>query len=109
MMRLLEPLELAHRTARNRLLFGPHVTNLGWDRSLSERHVAYYERRARGGHLQVRQRPEARPHRRRRPVPPQGHALIRPVLVAGGGDGLWTPDIRRIGLLVRAQIVKPER
>lgn len=31
-------------------MFGPHVTNLGNDdRSFSERHVAYYERRASGG------------------------------------------------------------
>ena len=31
-------------------MFGPHVTNLGEDdRSFSERHVAYYERRASGG------------------------------------------------------------
>lgn len=48
-MRLLEPLALRGRTAPNRLMFGPHETNLGWDRSLGERHVAYYERRARGG------------------------------------------------------------
>ena len=37
-----------HRIAR-RIVFGPHVTNLGTDRAFSERHVAYYERRARGG------------------------------------------------------------
>lgn len=48
-MRLLEPVRLGARRAANRVLFGPHETNLGWDRSLSERHVAYYERRARGG------------------------------------------------------------
>ena len=31
-------------------MFGPHVTNLGDDdRTFTERHVAYYERRARGG------------------------------------------------------------
>ncbi|MPY95906.1 MAG: mycofactocin system FadH/OYE family oxidoreductase 1 [Acidimicrobiia bacterium] len=48
-MRLLEPVRLGGHEARNRLLFGPHETNLGWDRALSERHVAYYERRARGG------------------------------------------------------------
>jgi 2,4-dienoyl-CoA reductase (NADPH2) len=31
-------------------MFGPHVTNLGDDdRRLTDRHVAYYERRARGG------------------------------------------------------------
>ena len=48
-MRLLEPLRLGARTARNRVVFGPHETNLGWGRALSERHVAYYERRAIGG------------------------------------------------------------
>ncbi|HEY5154615.1 MAG TPA: mycofactocin system FadH/OYE family oxidoreductase 1, partial [Acidimicrobiales bacterium] len=48
-MRLLEPLPLRDREARNRVLFGPHETNLGWDRSISERHLAYYERRAVGG------------------------------------------------------------
>ncbi len=34
---------------RNRLVFGPHETNLGRGRALSERHVAYYARRAAGG------------------------------------------------------------
>ncbi len=49
-MRLLEPLALGPRTAPNRILFGPHVTNLGDDdRRFTRRHVAYYERRARGG------------------------------------------------------------
>ncbi len=49
-MKLLEPLALGPRTAPNRILFGPHVTNLGdEDRRYTERHVAYYERRARGG------------------------------------------------------------
>ncbi len=34
----------------NRVMFGPHVTNLGdLDRRLTARHTAYYERRARGG------------------------------------------------------------
>ena len=31
------------------MLFGPHETNLGRGRALSERHVAYYARRAAGG------------------------------------------------------------
>ncbi len=31
------------------MVFGPHVTNLGRNRSLSERHVAYYRARAEGG------------------------------------------------------------
>lgn len=48
-MTLLEPITLAGRTAPNRVLFGPHVTNLGDGRALSDRHLAYYERRARGG------------------------------------------------------------
>ena len=49
-MRLLAPLALGPRTAPNRVLFGPHVTNLGDDdRRYTPRHVAYYERRARGG------------------------------------------------------------
>jgi mycofactocin system FadH/OYE family oxidoreductase 1 len=49
-MRLLSPLGLGPRTAPNRVLFGPHVTNLGDDdRRYTTRHVAYYERRARGG------------------------------------------------------------
>jgi mycofactocin system FadH/OYE family oxidoreductase 1 len=49
-MKLLEPLPLGPRTAPNRILFGPHVTNLGDDdRRFTDRHVAYYERRARGG------------------------------------------------------------
>ncbi len=49
-MQLLTPLTLGSRTAANRVVFGPHVTNLGADdRSIPERHVAYYERRASGG------------------------------------------------------------
>ncbi|NEK59614.1 mycofactocin system FadH/OYE family oxidoreductase 1 [Geodermatophilus sabuli] len=46
---LLDPLVLAGRTAPSRVLFGPHETNLGRRRALSERHVAYYARRAAGG------------------------------------------------------------
>ncbi|MEI8240966.1 MAG: mycofactocin system FadH/OYE family oxidoreductase 1 [Actinomycetota bacterium] len=49
-MRLLEPIALGSATARNRVMFGPHVTNLGDDdRRFTTRHTAYYERRARGG------------------------------------------------------------
>lgn len=41
---------LGQRQARNRMMFGPHVTNLGTDeREFSQRHTAYYERRALGG------------------------------------------------------------
>jgi mycofactocin system FadH/OYE family oxidoreductase 1 len=49
-VRLLEPLTIGARTAANRVMFGPHVTNLGDDdRRYTDRHVAYYARRARGG------------------------------------------------------------
>ena len=44
-MRLLEGWTIAGRTAPNRVMFGPHVTNLGQERALSARHVAYYRRR----------------------------------------------------------------
>ena len=50
MSAVLGALALGSRTAPNRVLFGPHVTNLGDDdRRLTARHVAYYARRARGG------------------------------------------------------------
>jgi mycofactocin system FadH/OYE family oxidoreductase 1 len=49
-MQLLSPVTLGPRTAPNRVMFGPHVTNLGADdRSIPARLTAYYERRARGG------------------------------------------------------------
>jgi mycofactocin system FadH/OYE family oxidoreductase 1 len=49
-MQLLTPVAIGTRTAPNRVMFGPHVTNLGADdRSIPGRLVAYYERRARGG------------------------------------------------------------
>ena len=48
-MQLLDPVTLGGRTLANRLMFGPHETNLGRGRALSERHVAYYARRAAGG------------------------------------------------------------
>jgi 2,4-dienoyl-CoA reductase (NADPH2) len=46
---LSQPYELAGRTLRNRVVFGPHETNLAYRRAMSRRHVAYYARRARGG------------------------------------------------------------
>ena len=47
--RLLDPVTLAGRTAPSRVIFGPHETNLGQGRALSDRHTAYYQRRAAGG------------------------------------------------------------
>ncbi|HEX2783932.1 MAG TPA: mycofactocin system FadH/OYE family oxidoreductase 1 [Ilumatobacteraceae bacterium] len=49
-MDLLSPLRLGPSDASNRLMFGPHVTNLGDDdRRFTPRHTAYYRRRAAGG------------------------------------------------------------
>ena len=49
-MQLLQPLPLGTATARNRVMFGPHVTNLGdQQRRFTSRHTAYYERRAASG------------------------------------------------------------
>ncbi|MGB8650158.1 MAG: 2,4-dienoyl-CoA reductase, partial [Mycobacteriales bacterium] len=48
-MLLTSPLDVAGRTAPSRVLFGPHETNLGRGRALSDRHVAYYAARAAGG------------------------------------------------------------
>jgi 2,4-dienoyl-CoA reductase (NADPH2) len=46
---LAEPVGLGARRAPSRVVFGPHETNLGRLRGISERHAAYYARRARGG------------------------------------------------------------
>jgi mycofactocin system FadH/OYE family oxidoreductase 1 len=45
----LQPVTIGRATAPNRLVFGPHETNLCRGRSFSERSVAYYRRRAAGG------------------------------------------------------------
>ena len=63
-MQLLQPLPLRAAIAPNRVMFGPHVTNLGDDqRRFTARHTAYYERRARGGCgvIVTRQRRRVRP------------------------------------------------
>ncbi|MGB6057371.1 MAG: NAD(P)-binding protein [Microthrixaceae bacterium] len=48
-MKLLEPFAIGALVAPSRVIFGPHETNLGLRRSISQRHVAYYRRRAAGG------------------------------------------------------------
>ena len=49
-MQLLQPISLGGVTASNRVMFGPHVTNLADEhRSFTPRHTAYYARRAAGG------------------------------------------------------------
>lgn len=49
MPNLVDAVTIAGRTAPSRVVFGPHETNLGRERSLSERHVAYYRERSAGG------------------------------------------------------------
>jgi len=46
---LLRPITLGTVRVPNRVMFGPHETNLGQRRAISARHVAYYERRAAAG------------------------------------------------------------
>ena len=49
-MNLHEPLTLGRGVrAPSRVMFGPHETNLGRRRAFTDRHVAYYRRRAAGG------------------------------------------------------------
>ena len=49
-MNLLEPLTMSRGIrAPSRVMFGPHETNLGRRRAFSDRHIAYYRRRAAGG------------------------------------------------------------
>lgn len=48
-VKLLEPFAIGASVAPDRVIFGPHETNLGRRRSISDRHVAYYRRRAAGG------------------------------------------------------------
>src|SRR5271163_3393000 len=44
-----DPVALGSREAPSRVVFGPHETNLGTDRAIGPRHVAYYRERAAGG------------------------------------------------------------
>lgn len=46
---LTEPVGFGRLVAPSRVLFGPHETNLAQGRAISDRHAAYYERRAAGG------------------------------------------------------------
>jgi 2,4-dienoyl-CoA reductase-like NADH-dependent reductase (Old Yellow Enzyme family)/thioredoxin reductase len=46
---LFHPLQLRHKTLRNRIVFGAHTANMSNDGLPGDRHRAYYEERARGG------------------------------------------------------------
>jgi 2,4-dienoyl-CoA reductase-like NADH-dependent reductase (Old Yellow Enzyme family) len=44
-----QPLKLRHKTLKNRISFGAHTVNCAEHGLPTERHIAYYEERARGG------------------------------------------------------------
>jgi 2,4-dienoyl-CoA reductase-like NADH-dependent reductase (Old Yellow Enzyme family)/thioredoxin reductase len=46
---LFKPLEIRHKTLRNRIVFGSHTANMSVNGLPGERHRGYYEERARGG------------------------------------------------------------
>jgi 2,4-dienoyl-CoA reductase-like NADH-dependent reductase (Old Yellow Enzyme family) len=46
---LFSPLQLRHKTLRNRIVFGSHTANMSVNGLPGERHRGYYEERARGG------------------------------------------------------------
>ncbi len=46
---LFQPLKLRHVTLRNRIVFGAHTANMAEQGLPGDRHLAYYEERARGG------------------------------------------------------------
>ena len=46
---LFKPLQLRHKTLRNRIVFGSHTANMAEQGLPGERHRGYYEERARGG------------------------------------------------------------
>lgn len=46
---LFQPLQLRHKTLRNRIVFGSHTANMAEQGLPGERHRGYYEERARGG------------------------------------------------------------
>ncbi|MER7012804.1 mycofactocin system FadH/OYE family oxidoreductase 1 [Saccharopolyspora sp. NPDC000359] len=48
-MNLVDSVRLGPADAPSRVVFGPHETNLGRGRAISDRHVAYYRARAAGG------------------------------------------------------------
>ena len=47
--KLFEPLQLRHKTLRNRIVFGAHTANMAENGLPGERHLGYYRERAIGG------------------------------------------------------------
>ena len=46
---LAKPIQLRHKTLRNRIVFGAHTANMARDGLPGDQHVAYYRERALGG------------------------------------------------------------
>jgi len=46
---LFSPLQLGSVIVPNRIHFAAHMTNFGEDHQISERHIYYYQERAKGG------------------------------------------------------------
>lgn len=46
---IFQPVQLRHKTLKNRLVFGAHTTNMAQDGLPGEQHLAYYVERAMGG------------------------------------------------------------
>ena len=46
---LFQPLQLRHKSLRNRIVFGAHTANMAEQGMPTERHIAYYRERAIGG------------------------------------------------------------
>lgn len=82
---LFQPLQLRHKTLRNRIVFGAHTANMSEGGLPGERHLGYYRERARGGAAMIVVEP----------VPVNAHA----VLTRGNfrhGDDAVIPHFRRI-------------
>ncbi|MFP6745292.1 MAG: oxidoreductase, partial [Alphaproteobacteria bacterium] len=46
---LFTPIDLRHKTLKNRIVFGAHTSNMSADGTPGDRHFGYYRERARGG------------------------------------------------------------
>jgi 2,4-dienoyl-CoA reductase-like NADH-dependent reductase (Old Yellow Enzyme family) len=82
---LFQPLQLRHKTLKNRIVFGAHTANMSEGGLPGDRHLGYYRERARGGAAMIVVEP----------VPVNQHA----VLTRGNfrhGDDAVIPHFRRI-------------
>lgn len=82
---IFQPLDLRHKTLKNRIVFGAHTANMSDGGLPGDRHLGYYRERARGGAAMIVVEP----------VPVNQHA----VLTRGNfrhGDDAVIPHFRRI-------------